>query len=460
MLTTILENFHVEKIYTALKKKILYMVIAGVLMALVFAVFGGSYTYSNYRASVSFYVYSNPNNIYDMDVNLSTSEISQANRLINSYVQVLKSSTFLSAVSEELAMEEYTVERLQKNIKTKTLSDAAIFVVYYYDPNPSAALTVINTITELAPTLIPAVVKAGGFRVLDAAVLPTKPDSSLSITRIIVVGFAIGFLIAFAFFFLRAIFDTTIRRVYEVNDIFSIPVLGTVPQIGTKNKEENGYGEIVLDDNSKFIIKEAYNEIRSNVLLSRNMTECPVFVVTSADFAEGKTINAYNIAKTLSTVGKKVLLIDADMRNSKLREIIPNKSSEGLADYLANGNKKPEFVNVCDNLDVIYASEKTKNRAELLSTKKWYDFISEMKAQYDEIVIDMPALGIYSEALSMTQMAACYVIVVKEGFTKFVRTKMIVRKLEELNADIFGIIYNGISVKSKDYTFRKFKEND
>ena len=458
MLNTILENFHVEKIFTALRKKLQYMIIAGVLAALLCAAFGNRFSYTTYRAGVSFYVYSNPNNINDMGVNQTTTEISQANRLITSYVQVLKSSTFLSAVVDELGLEGYTVERLQRSIGTRAVNDTAIFNVYVYDANPANAFAVINVISELAPTLIPAVVKAGGFRVLDAAVLPTEPDSSLGMTQIIIVGFAIGFILSFIVFLLMAIFDTTIKRVYEVNDIFNIPILGTVPFIA-KGKNESDYEGIVLKEDSSFIVKEAYNDIRSNLLWSRGSEKCPVYVVTSADNLEGKSINAYNMAKSLSMVGKKVLLIDADMRNSKLRTIFPNKEKKGLADYLSDKNAKPTFVRSDDNFDIMYASENIKDRSELLSTQRWYDFILEMKEKYDVLVVDMSTLGIYSEALSMTQLAARYVIVIREGMTKFVRTKMIVRKLEEHNADIYGIIYNGISIKSKDYNFRNYKEN-
>ena len=460
MFNTILENFHIEKILTTLKNSIVYMVIVGVAAALIAAVLGRSFTYRTYTADVSFYVYSNPDNVEDMGVNQSTTEISQANRLITSYVQVLKSSTFLSALADEVNLEGYGVERLQRSIATRTVNDTAMFIVYVSDSNPSNALTIANAISDLAPIIIPSVVKAGGFRVFDAAEMPTYPSASLSLTMIVAIAFVVGVFLAFIFFIIKALLDTTIRRVYEVEDIFNIPIIGKVPEITGDKKKENAYSDITLNDNSTFILNEAYNDIRANMLWSREEEKCPVYVLASADAFEGRTINAYNIAKAFSLAGKKVLLIDADMRNSKLREIVPNKDKNGLADYLAGKIGKPVIVSKGDSLDILYSSENFMNKSELLATQKWYDLIEEMKEKYDAVVIDMPPLRIYSDALSLARTEARYLVVVRERMTKFVRTKLIVKKLENLNADIFGIIYNGISVKSRDYTFRKYKEEN
>lgn len=457
MFYTILENFHLEKILSTLKNNIVYMVITGVVVALVSGIAGSSFSYASYCADVSFYVYSNPDSVTDTSINQTTSEISQANKLITSYIQVLKSSAFLSQVVDKLPIDGYSVEKLQRNISTKTVTDTAIFIVYVYDSNPNNALTIANTITEIAPSAIPGIVKAGGFTVLDAAELPTSPSSSLGLSQIMILGFVAGAFLAFLFFFMKGIMDTTIRRVYEVEDIFNIQIVGQVPDVSSKKKGETS-DEIILKDDSSFIVKEAYNDIRSNLLFGNDEDGCQIYVVTSADALEGKTVNAYNMAKSFASIGKKVLLVDGDMRTSVLRSIVPNQNSEGLADYLCGKLSNVPVINACDSLDIVYASENLKNKAELLSTQKWYDLMAQMKNKYDEIIIDMPCLGVYSDALNMVRTSAKYVLVIREGKTKFVRTKMIVRRIEELKGEIVGIIYNGISTKSKDYVFRNYKQ--
>ena len=459
MFNTIIENFHIEKILSTLKNNIVYMIITGVVIALISSVAGSYFSYTYYRVDVSFYVYSNPDNVTNTGVNLSTSDISQANKLISSYVQVLRSSAFLSQVVDALPLEGYTVKELQENISAKAVSDTAIFIVYVYDENPNNALTIANTITELAPTAVHDIVKAGGFTVLDAAKLPTSPIDSLHVYQIMLVGFVGGFVLAFVFFLLKGMLDTTIKRIYEVEDIFTIPVLGQVPDVSSKKKgEENKITDIILKDDSRFIVKEAYNDIRSNLLFGNEDEGCQIYVVTSADALEGKTVNAYNMARSFAGIGKKVLLIDADMRSSILRTIAPNEHADGLADYLNGQLTAAPVISIDSNMDIVYSSENIKDRAELLSTQKWYDFIAQMQEKYDEIIIDMPCLGVYSDALNMVKTSAKYVIIIREGKTKFVRTKMIVRRIEELKGEIVGIIYNGISIKSKDYVFRNYKE--
>lgn len=455
MFKTILNNFHLEKLIWIVKSKLMYMIV----VALTGAILAGGYAYMNqtstYCAEISFYVYSNPDYVTNTGINLSSSEITQASTLLTSYKQILLSNSFLSKLIQYTGLEEYcTVPYLQKRISASAVSGTAVFEVRVYDDDPIIATTIANAIGELAPAEIVSVVKSGGIEVLDEAELPTKPYATTSVLTYAVVGAAGGFLFAAVCFVIAGLLNTTIRRKYEIEDLFTIPILGTIPLLsGDKKNEINP----LLEEGSSFEWKEAYRELRANLMFQNTQDKCPVYAITSADCGEGKTLCTLNLAISFSKIGKKVLIIDADLRKSNMGDIlsIDKEWKEGLSDYLSGEIDNMQVIENSENLHIMLAGTMATDSAELLASEKWYSLLEKCKEKYDMIFIDLPSLGIVSDALSLARITTSYILVVREQQTRFEREEMIVRKLEALDADICGFIYNGMSPKSPDYNYRR-----
>lgn len=455
MFKTILNNFHLEKLIWIVKSKLMYMIV----VALTGAILAGGYAYMNqtstYCAEISFYVYSNPDYVTNTGINLSSSEITQASTLLTSYKQILLSNSFLAKLIQYTGLEEYcTVPYLQKRISASAVSGTAVFEVRVYDDDPIIATTIANAIGELAPAEIVSVVKSGGIEVLDEAELPTKPYATTSVLTYAVVGAAGGFLFAAVCFVIAGLLNTTIRRKYEIEDLFTIPILGTIPLLsGDKKNEINP----LLEEGSSFEWKEAYRELRANLMFQNTQDKCPVYAITSADCGEGKTLCTLNLAISFSKIGKKVLIIDADLRKSNMGDIlsIDKEWKEGLSDYLSGEIDNMQVIENSENLHIMLAGTMATDSAELLASEKWYSLLEKCKEKYDMIFIDLPSLGIVSDALSLARITTSYILVVREQQTRFEREEMIVRKLEALDADICGFIYNGMSPKSPDYNYRR-----
>ena len=202
-------------------------------------------------------------------------------------------------------------------------------------------------------------------------------------------------------------------------------------------------------------MKEAYNEIRTNLTFLRKGEQCPVFAITSADKGEGKTLSSVNIAKALSKIGKKVLLIDADLRESRMGEVL-GLSGNGLSEYLeGNTDVVSIHYNVDEGIDVITAGMMPPNPGDLIAGGKMSELLKGKKQSYDMIVLDLPPAGRTTDALTIVDSITAYVIIIREFISRFEREEMIVRQIERLGGDICGFIYNGISPTSEDYNFKK-----
>lgn len=474
MFKVMLSNFHLEKIVWIIKSKLMYIVFAGLVLALLGGAYAGLMGGSVYRTSTSLYIYSNQDYVNETDVNIGSNDFTAAKSLLDSYMQIIKSSSFLTKVIDETGLTDYSVDGLRAEISTSAVSNTAIFTVYVMDEDPYNAVKIANAVASLAPNEVRDVVKAGGLQVVDEAQLPTSPYSSTSVFVCAVIGFLAGGILAALYFLFKGLNDTRIRRTYEVQDMFNIPILGTVPLMKDEAKktssDKSTNGEVeqtaeaeqkaLLSEESPFIVKEAYNDIRTNLLFMGHSEKCPVFAVVSPDDEEGKTLNSYNISLSYSQMNKKVLLIDADFRKSNMCELLGlhAEKKEGLSEYLAGEGNAKELVTNVNGIDLIMAGSVSSNSAELLGNGRFKKLLEEKQKEYDVIIVDLPSAGIVADGFLMADMATAYVLVIREFQTQMERIEMVVRKLESVGANICGFVYNGISTKSPDYNYRDFAD--
>lgn len=453
MFDIILSNFHLEKVFWVLKVKLKYILLVTILFALAAGVYADYTRTSTYAAQISFYVYSNPDYISDPSVNINSSDFTQATKLVTSYMQILRSKTFLRKVLEETGL-PYSVEYIRSSISSTPIENTAAFFVNVFNPVPEYAMNIANAIGDLAPNEITRIVKSGGIEVLDQAELPIVPYQSTSVTKMALIGGLGGFMLSVFLFLLRGLLDTTVRKKYEVNDLFTIPLLGDVPRMVSPSKKIQV--NKILSQDSPFALREAYNGIRTNLRFTGRGEKCPIYAITSADSGEGKTLNTINLAVAFSQIDKKTLLIDADMRKSSMSSMLNIELFDGLSEYLAGIVDSPYITEYLDNLSVISSGEIPPNPAELLSSNRWHEFLENCRKEYDVIFIDLPPAGIVADALLLVKDVTAYLLIIREKFTKFDREQMVVRKLETLGANICGFIYNGISMKSHDYTYKYY----
>ena len=219
-------QIHLEKIFWIIKSKLKFMILGALIMAILAGAAGYFRQSATYVATISFYVYSSPDYVTDTDVNLDSSELTSAKSLLSSYMQIISSNSFMQKVLDSAEVEgKYTVKMLQGRIGAEAVENTAVFKVSVYDENPVNAMNIANTIGELAPNEIISVVKSGGIEVLDKAELPTAPFAATSVLKYAVLGGGAGFIILLCVFMFKGLNDTTVRRKYEIEDLYTIPIL-------------------------------------------------------------------------------------------------------------------------------------------------------------------------------------------------------------------------------------------
>lgn len=220
----------------------------------------------------------------------------------------------------------------------------------------------------------------------------------------------------------------------------------------------------MIGPNLSFAATEAYKLLRTNLLFSfPEEGEGHVIGITSSLQNEGKSLTACNTAYTLAEAGKKVLLLEADLRRPTVAAKMGLARSLGLTNALVSHVDMEDIIQQSDmvsGLDVITSGDIPPNPSELLSSKRMTQVIEELKQIYDYIVIDLPPVTVVSDALAISKNLDGVVIVVRGGVSEKNMLNEALRQLNMLNVRILGFVFRGDDKDTKYYKkkYRKYYE--
>lgn len=231
----------------------------------------------------------------------------------------------------------------------------------------------------------------------------------------------------------------------------------TVKKRNKKGSKSHGFSKDdqkkMLCAESSFVVKEAYNAIRTNLLFTQQGEKCPIFVITSPTANNGKSINSINLAISFAQMGKKTLLIDADMRNPTVHRMFSIPVKNGLSEILAGltDNISVSKTDV-ENLSVLTAGKIPPNPAELLSSARMDQLLSFVKSHYDCVFIDTPPVNLVTDSTAFASKATGYIIIIKSATTDVQDVKFAVNSLNQINANIVGFVLNDVAASGKRYS--------
>ncbi len=218
----------------------------------------------------------------------------------------------------------------------------------------------------------------------------------------------------------------------------------------------------LLNNDSPFAIKEAYVKLRTSLMFCMAKDKalpCTTFAITSAKPSEGKSLTAANIAISYAMLGKKVLLIDADMRKPTQRRLWKAELSTGLCDFLAN-IWQLEMMKV-ENLPLWLACTGTipPNPSELLSSDRMRQLIAECAKRYDYVIVDTPPINTVADAQIISTYVDGVVLVSKSGSTTADELNAAIAAVHRAGGNLCGVVLNDLNMKSIKYSY-KYKYGD
>lgn len=208
----------------------------------------------------------------------------------------------------------------------------------------------------------------------------------------------------------------------------------------------------MLSPTSPFAMREAYNGIRAKLLFTGRGEKCPVFAVTSAMMHDGKTTNAVNLAISIATTAKRVLLIDGDMRKPTVHRYFGLENKNGLSEILAGLTNEVKIRKTdTENLHVLTSGQIPPNPAELFASKQMDNLLSYVKEYFDYVVIDTPPVNVVSDAVILAEKITGYVFVVQSGKNHFYELSYALDTLKQMNGNVVGFVLNDVTGKGSSH---------
>ena len=274
---------------------------------------------------------------------------------------------------------------------------------------------------------------------------PIKPRKE----QIVSVAFVMGILLGALAALLLERIDNTLKSADDVEEKLGQPMLTTLPLL--RGAEAKAVGRHYLED-PKSVFSEAIRTARTSVLLSASDSANITVLVTSSVPNEGKTAVAVNVALAQAQ-GKRVLLIDADLRRPSIGEALKlDAGKPGLTDLLSGSASFQECLHRIDDtsLYVITSGPVPPNPLELILSKRFESLITALSRTCDMLIIDSPPVHLVSDALVLSKMATGVMFVVKADSTPYPLVRRCIRALHEVDAKLFGITLNQLDFKKAE----------
>ena len=343
--------------------------------------------------------------------------LKQMNARVDNMLQSIRASLANEKSASQIALRDMERENAVNNLQMRrlpTVSRQYNDILRQQEVKSSLFVYLLQKREETNLTQAAVAPKAKIIAKPMAGTSPVAPRKMI----ILLAALMIGIIIPAGILWLREMFKTKIENINDLNDLRDISIIGDIAAVKDFGADES---RVVVKANDHSPVNEMFRTLRSNLLFMISEKDQSVILVTSTISKEGKTFVASNLAKVLSLMEKRVLLLGADMRNPQISNTMTiKKSTTGLTSYLAGiTNDYHEIIEKVDeHLYVMQTGPIPPNPNELLAKPRTGDLIQRLKKEFDYVVIDSAPVGLVSDTFTIAKYADATIFVMREKFTE------------------------------------------
>jgi capsular exopolysaccharide synthesis family protein len=288
--------------------------------------------------------------------------------------------------------------------------------------------------------------KVGNAAVIEKASVPERP-SGIDKRLLLAAGGAAGLLLAVGMAFLLDTIDRSVKTVREAKEVFGYTLLGIIP---THSKSSQPNSRVIVRDQPGSPISATYQMIQANLKFLSSDKKLKTIVISSSVPKEGKSEVAANLAAALAQVGRRTLLIDADLRHPSQHHIWGLNNTAGLSNLLVGQIEEYQAIQrAMDNLYVLPAGAIPPNPVPLLDSKRIATLLSSFSQVFDFIIFDTPPLAGTPDAAVLGNIADGVLLVVRPNVVNGASAAAAKEFLAQTHQNVLGMVINGVNVKSE-----------
>jgi capsular exopolysaccharide synthesis family protein len=420
------------------------------LSGLLFA-FGG-YTASRYitpvyQASTTLLI----NNALSTRTQLDYDSLVTSELLARAYAELLRKRPVLEIVIANLQL-NIDAAQLQSQVKVTSIRDLQLLTLTVEDSDPQRVAAIANEIarvgSEQSRNLLADRYSRQLLVVVEEARAPGRQLQPKPKQYALLAGI-VGALLAGAVVVLIGILDSSLRTPQQLEEILEAPVLAAVPVIRDRVPIVFKAGDVSTP------AAEAYRMLRTGLEFIEADTPLRTLLVASGRPGEGKSTTAANLAATLAQSGRRIILVDADLRRPTLHKFFEQSNRCGLTTALLHRDGehvgKYLLATGITNLRLLTSGPLVANPGDLLGSRRMADLLEELRAEADMVVVDSPPLLVVADGLILTRGCDAVLLVTMAGLAEADMLGQAREQLSRAHAQLVGVVFNRVPESYNPY---------
>ena len=360
-----------------------------------------------------------------------------------------------SDVMKERLLQALNTDHINGTISANSVAGTNIFVLSVSSPNPSDAYTILRAVMDVYPQASSQVLGEVQFAVSREPVMPAAPYNQISWKRPVAIGVLGGILLSGAILVVLGLLRRTVVRSEDVMKMVNLTCLARVPLTKRKRRTEGYNGGLITSNMpAGSVFSESFRLLRLH--LQRTLApEDKVILFTSSVPAEGKSTVAVNTALALAKDGKKVLLIDGDLRGQSVKDTLNiKKESLGLGGFLSGASDSYSFLRYENTgLYVFAGDDSVAEPLKLLKNGKLEKMFETLRNMVDYIIVDTPPSNMMADAAILSRYADKVVYVIRRDCATKAQIHDGIQTIAATGAEFAGFVFNHEQVGGNKYGY-------
>ncbi len=381
---------------------------------------------------------------YSFSYNRST-----ADQLSSTFPYILNSDILQDSLREVLG-----TDKINGKILAETVEDSNLVTLRVISDRSADAGRILETVLAVLPTVTQYVIGPAQFQMLEES-NSDEPMDTLSRAESTLIGAAGGLGLGALFLIGYALTRRTIRDAEEIKALWSVPYLGALPKVYRERGRNRQDGADWLDKNG---IGEAFEEsirsLQAKIEHAMKQEGQQILLITSTDPNEGKTTVSCHLARAMAQGGKRVILVDGDLRTAALKERL-NAEGKSLTDVILGKAARKEAIGSVPGEEFLFLgnSKAISNPSSLIVSPEMKQLMQSLKAEADYVIVDTPAAAPLSDAVYFWNCADAVLYVIRQDQTEGSRILKAASEFPDNGNKMIGCILNGAEVGIAGYGY-------
>ena len=367
-------------------------------------------------------------------------------QLVKSFAQILESRATAQAALR-LDPQPFTPSQLQSKVSAEPVPETLLIELRVNDTDPRKAKRLTNSVARAFMMTVPTLQSGSVLRasLVEPALTPTipiKPRTRLNV----LLGFLLGLLLGISLAILREFLDRSIKMPEELEVSAGAPVVGNIPPFKASKQPTP------VSDQPRTAVAEAFRKLRTNFAFLGVDRQSLCCVITSPAAADGKSTVAANLAIALAQAGKRVAIIDADLRKPTQHRIFGLHQRVGTTTVLLDQASVHDAIQLLgpDMPAVLTSGQLPPNPSELLGSHRMEELIGELRAAYEVVLVDCAPLLPVTDPMVVSRFTDGILLVARSGVTTRDQAQVARAVCTKAGAKVFGAVLNATPITEGD----------